>query len=251
MNFTQEEARQYLQEHQLMPYVQGGAENQLPPDWCDLAHLHYLARKRKSFTILEFGVGRSTVILADALRQNKRVWDSLQNRPNIRNTAPFKVFSVDASHEWINNTKGRLPDVLAAHVEFYYSRVEVGTFNGRMCHFFEDIPDVVPDFIYLDGPAPWDAQGAVRGLSWKNPDRTVMAADILVMEPTLLPGTFVLVDGRTNNARFLERNLQRNWEIQHYKKEDITTMELREPPLGQANKTQIAYCLGQDFLGGR
>ena len=31
-----------------------------------------------------------------------------------------------------------------------------------------------------------------------------MAADLLLMESILLPGTFILVDGRTNNARFLE-----------------------------------------------
>jgi len=38
--------------------------------------LHYLSTKRKSFTILEFGVGWSTIILADALRLNEEKWNS-------------------------------------------------------------------------------------------------------------------------------------------------------------------------------
>ena len=40
-------------------------------------------------------------------------------------------------------------------------------------------------------------------------ERTVMAADLLLMESILLPGTFILVDGRTNNTRFLKNNFQK------------------------------------------
>ena len=116
--------------------------------------------------------------------------------------------------------------------------------NGRMCHQYRIIPDVVPDFIYIDGPDPKDVQGNIRGLSWKNPNRTVMAADLLLMEPTLLPGTFVIIDGRTNNARFLTNNLQRVWESAYSAEQDITTMVLAEPPLGPKNKADLAYRLG-------
>ena len=42
-----------------------------PPDWRDLARLHNTVLARKSSTILEFGVGYSSIVLADGLRQNK------------------------------------------------------------------------------------------------------------------------------------------------------------------------------------
>ena len=69
-----------------------------------------------------------------------------------------------------------------------------------------------------------------------------MAADILLMESILLPGTFILVDGRTNNARFLNNNLQRNFEMSWDKDGDVTSFELKEERLGKYN------ILGSDFF---
>lgn len=72
-------------------------------------------------------------------------------------------------------------------------------------------------------------------------ERTVMAADLLLMESILLPGTFILVDGRTNNARFLKNNFQRNFEMSWDKDGDVTSFELQEERLGKYN------ILGSDF----
>lgn len=68
-----------------------------------------------------------------------------------------------------------------------------------------------------------------------------MAADLLLMESILLPGTFILVDGRTNNARFLKNNFQRNFEMSWDKDGDVTSFELQEERLGKYN------ILGSDF----
>ena len=72
-------------------------------------------------------------------------------------------------------------------------------------------------------------------------ERTVMAADLLLMESILLPGTFILVDGRTNNARFLKNNFQRNFKMSWDKDGDVTSFELQEERLGKYN------ILGSDF----
>jgi len=69
-----------------------------------------------------------------------------------------------------------------------------------------------------------------------------MSGDLLLMEPILLPGTFVLIDGRTNNARFLKNNLKRDFQIKWDKVGDVTTMELMEERLGKYN------LLGSDFV---
>jgi len=48
-----------------------------------------------------------------------------------------------------------------------------------------------------------------------------MVSDINRLEPFLLPGTVILVDGRTANARFIRNNLQQNWSYKHYENYNI------------------------------
>lgn len=213
----------------------------IPIDKGDLVRLHQLIRKRKSFTVLEFGVGFSTVIIADALSKNKVDWLQLKPPPNIRNRFMFQCFSVDTSKKWIAIAKERLPDNLSSFVHFQYSEVEIGIHQGQLCHFYKHLPDIVPDFIYLDGPDPKAVKGSINGMSFQCNERTVMSGDILLMESILLPGTFILIDGRTNNARFLRNNLKRDYEIIWDKVGDVTTIELIEERLGKYN------LLGSDF----
>ena len=213
----------------------------IPPDIEDLVRLHRLARQRPCVTVLEFGVGCSTITLAHAMEQNEREHGELLRSRITRNSHLFQVFSVDANQRWIDHTNGRIPAHLAARVHLSHSVVSATTFGGRLCHTYDNLPDVVPDFIYLDGPDPADAAGAVNGLSFSAPERTVMAADILVMEPTLLPGTVIVVDGRENNVRFLTRNLQRPVTISV--EGDASIIELVEPRLGRVD------VIGVDVLG--
>jgi hypothetical protein len=56
----------------------------------------------------------------------------------------------------------------------------------------------------------------------------------------LLPGTFIIVEERVNNARFLERNFSRHYDI--CMENDVTMFELNEERLGKYN------LLGSDFL---
>ena len=211
----------------------GKARKAFAPKPDDLARLHRLVRQRMAVTVLEFGVGFSTLVLADAMAKNEAEFEAVKNRPKLRNTRPFHLFSVDASRRWIAATRKLIPGHLAARVHLSHSAIEAGTFNGRLCHFYKRLPNVVPDFIYLDAPAPKDVKGRIRGLDFSIDERTVMSGDILLMESTLLPKAFILVDGRTNNARFLERNFQRSFVAKHDPEGDVTTFELDEPPLGR------------------
>jgi hypothetical protein len=120
------------------------------------------------------------------------------------------------------------------------------TFNGRACTMYKKIPNICPDLIYLDAPDQFSVLGNVRGISTQSKDRLPMAADLLLLEPFLLPGTLIIVDGRTANARFLKHNFQRNWEYIHFENEDIHTFELVEAPLGKYNKKQLEFCLGKN-----
>src|SRR5690606_18990780 len=108
--------------------------------------IHKLIRDRKSFTVLEFGVGFSTIIIADALKKNNEDWNNLENKPQVRNRFMFKCFSVDSSESWLKTAQERLPEELKEFIVFHFSKVKIGTHNGQMCHFYENLPDIVPDF---------------------------------------------------------------------------------------------------------
>lgn len=211
----------------------GAATVAFAPQINDLARLHHLIRERMATTVLEFGVGFSTVVMADALAKNEAEFASLPDAPKLRNRRAFQLVSVDASQHWIGKTEKRIPAHLRSRVEICHSRVLAGTHLGQLCHFYQTLPNVVADFIYLDGPSPKDVEGSIHGLDFLIDERTVMSADLLLMESTMLPGTFIIVDGRVNNARFLERNFRRSFKCTFDPKQDITTFELDEPPLGR------------------
>ena len=75
-----------------------------------------------------------------------------------------------------------------------------------------------------------------------------MSADILSIEHFLVPGTLIVTDGRTANARFLKTNLQRDWYYCHDQEADQHYFELVEEPLGIYNKRQIDFCLGLSYF---
>jgi len=207
-------ARAYLESVGILPLLISGDGRELPPDFPDLAFLHRAVSRRKPRCILEFGCGFSTIVMASALSGGE-------------------LYAVDSSQQWIENTRAKLGAMPNVHVS--YSPVKVGAFNGQLCSFYERLPDVVPDFVFLDGPDPAMVEGQINGLSFQNPVRTVMAGDLLLMESTLLPGFYMVVDGRTNNARFLARNLQRPYAIRWRRTLDLTTFEMREKKLGYRN----------------
>ena len=63
----------------------------------------------------------------------------------------------------------------------------------------------------------------------------MISGDLILMESTFLPGTFILVDGRTNNVRFLKNNFKRKYEFSWDKQYDRSSFELIEEKLGPHN----------------
>jgi hypothetical protein len=219
-----------------------------PAELDDLIRLHHLVVSRKVTTILEFGIGKSTLVLADALSINKRLHNEYV-ATQLRRGNPFEIHSVDNYEKWISKVRDSVPPSLAAegNMHFHCCPVSVGDFNDRLCTYYEGLPDLCPDFIYLDGPDQFSTTGSLRGLSTRHQDRMPMAADILSFEHFLCPGTLIVVDGRTANARFLKCNLQRRWSYLYHAGLDQHFFELREEPLGIYNKRQIDYCLGPSY----
>jgi hypothetical protein len=228
-------------------YPDGWTSNQpYPIEWSDLVRLYALIRLRRATKVMEFGCGYSTAVLAHGLAKNEESYGQQVLR-ELRRTEPFRVNSVDAMPQYIQIARDRLRPDLTHRVEFHHSKVCMTEFAGRICTEYDSLPNVCPDFIYLDGPDQHEVEGNINGISTRHFDRWPLACDILKIEHFLLPGTLILVDGRTANARFLKTNLQREWRYEHDVDGDVHYFEMIEEPLGKWNRRQIEFCLGPDW----
>jgi hypothetical protein len=211
---------------------------EFPPDFFDLVRLHYLLRLRKVRIVLEFGVGKSSSVFVDAIRKNKTEYEEYVNK-NLRVTNPFKVYSIDNNKYWMEKVTKAIDK--KEFLEIIFSDCHMSEYNGKICTFYDCLPNIRPDFIYLDGPAQFGVKEHIRGISTDFPDRMPMAADILAIEYFLEPGTMIVVDGRTANARFLKNNLQQNWQYMYDEEFDQSFFLLDEPPLGKWNKRALEF----------
>jgi hypothetical protein len=249
---TETEDRRYLESAGVIDILRSLEERSqnsgaFQPHYADLVRMHRLVRVRKATTILEFGVGFSTLVMGHALLQNCRDFGDAIAEAGIRQSNLFEIHSIDTSAHWLDQTRYYLPEELDGIVHLHHSPARIGTFADRICHYYSDVPNICPNFIYLDGPDPSQVEGHLDGVRFDHPDRTPVSADILRMEYLLLPGTMILVDGRTNNARFLKDHFRRDFRHRHDVEGDVHTFELIEPPLGKLNKRHIEFCHGEGW----
>ena len=186
--------------------------------------------------------------MADALKKNKKKYEEFVKN-KIRRKNLFECHSIENNKNWILKCKRNIPfEFLDKNIiNIHLTKVITSTFSDRVCTYYELMPNICPDLIYLDGPDQYSPEGDLRGISTRHPDRMPMSADILAMEHFLNPGTLIVVDGRGANARFLKSNLQRNWKYNYYENFDQHFFELIEEPLGRVSKEIIDFCLGKDF----
>lgn len=214
------------------------------PELDDLGRLHWLIISRHITTILEFGLGKSTIVFNDALLKNK-LNDQKLIEGKLRRNNQYECHSIENYQEWIDEVT--MNNTLDS-VNYHKSELFMGEFNGRVCTFYDPMPNICPDFIYLDAPDQFSPNGSIRGITTNHKDRMPMSADILTIEHFLTPGTLIVIDGRTANARFLKANLQRDWYYCHAQEADQHYFELVEEPLGIFNKRQIDFCLGAPYF---
>jgi len=74
------------------------------PEIDDLIRLHFLCLNRRVTTVLEFGVGKSTRVFADALRINRERHGEYVAK-HLRRADPFRLFSTDNSPEWVDHCR--------------------------------------------------------------------------------------------------------------------------------------------------
>lgn len=157
----------------------------LAPEWTDLWFLYEHVRAANPRTILEFGSGCSTTILAQALADNGRPDSSLM--------------SIDADAHWAGVTRQAIPPHLQRLVQVHHCPAVPVDFNGVPAWEHAGLPAVEADFIYLDGPA-------------LTAERQV-AVDVVKLEPRLPAGSVIIVDGRDVQVEFLRKTLKRRYDF--------------------------------------
>ena len=80
-------------------------KNNIPysPELDDLTRLHFLARSRKVTTILEFGVGKSTLVFADAIKRNKEEFGEYINNFKLHEALAYIWKYIDDTNTLVND----------------------------------------------------------------------------------------------------------------------------------------------------
>jgi hypothetical protein len=177
----------------ILAFLQQRSPTTIPPDFADLWFLYKTVRYRKPRVILEFGSGCSTAVFAQALADNQAL--SSQHSGYL--------YSVDADLYWFKDTAKSMPSHLKNFYEIIHSSLLHVDYEGTPAFQHANVPDVIPNFLYLDGPA-------------LTKERQV-ALDVLLMEDKLSADFFMVIDGRKTNTEFLKRHLKRKYAIRERK----------------------------------
>ncbi len=214
------------------------------PQIKDLLRLYEFILLNKRTTVLEFGTGWSTLIISLALNNLKKKYSS--EIKNLRRSDPFEVFPVDNEKKFLQISKDRINNFYKKKGEkkntnFLFSDCNVSSYNGKFCIEYEKIPLCNPDFIYIDGPDIFNIKGKIKNFCFGHQDIMPIICDILKIEYFLIPGTIILMDGRTANAQFLSQNFQRKWIHYYDKKNDQNILYLDAPSLGKLNDRLLKF----------
>ena len=118
--------------------------------YSDYLTLYEQVRTHRPREILECGTGISTVVLAQALRDNAA----------DDGGSPGRVTSMEDDAEWFRVAGERLPDAVADIVEIVHSPKADGFFKCFRGVCYQSVPDRLYDFVFSDGP---DRHSPVNG----------------------------------------------------------------------------------------
>ena len=110
------------------------------PDWADLWNIYTLVKSRKPKVIVECGAGCSTLMIAAAVRDLAREGHQAE------------FWSFDESLYWMEKLKGYMPPDLLQLVRLEHRDTKAVEIAGQQCITFADLPPLLPNFLYVDGP---------------------------------------------------------------------------------------------------
>ena len=206
----------FFKSKDIYKYFVSGNKDEMKPDLIDLKNIFELITSRKPKCVLEFGVGFSTICISLALKENEK------------NGFFGHLYTVDAEKFWIKNTEDKFPSDLKKYVTFHHSPCSVSTVNNQLVCNFDILPNISPNFIYLDGPS--SSVGSIRGLGFDEGDRRMVNSDILLYESSSPSDFFILIDRRYVNMNFLINNLKYKYTVKKDLALGIVTFERKYQP---------------------
>ena len=216
--------------------------NPYKPDLKDLYRLYYFIINNKRTTVMEFGSGWSSLIMALALSELKKKYS--KEILKLRRNNPFELFIIENESKFLSITKRRIKkfkENINIKINFLCTDVLMTNYRGIISTEYKKLPTCNPDFIYLDGPDQFKIKGNCNGITIKHIDMMPMNSDILKIEYFLVPGTIIVVDGRGANSSFLKNNLQRKWSYKYDKVFDQHIFILTDQSLGKHNDRLLKF----------
>ena len=209
----------------------------------ELFFLYKMITLNNRLTVLEFGSGFSTLLMALALNNNKK---KLKNHlDKVRKSNIFELYALENEKKYLKITKERNSKYfkklkINPKVHYLFSQCNAELLNGNIVHLYSKLPQCIPDMIYLDGPGQFQVKGNVNNISFAHNDFAPISADILKIEFLLNPGTIIVVDGRYHNANYLKINMKRNWKYNYVKYVDKHLFYLDEQPTGFVSQNLLS-----------
>jgi len=202
-------------------------------------------------SIMEYGTGWSTLVLALALEHNKQFFGDFVESNN-RHPNPFCLLTVDSSRVFSNISVRRAQEFTKTKIIPVVTKSKLVEIENRFCHVFASVPPFTADFIYVDGPDSSQVKGSIRGFHVRFGHRErkyglPMSADLINLEFFLWPGTTIVVDGRGANSNFLRKSLKRNWHYSYNSDTDQHFFDLIEPGWGKYSQALLALKNSKDL----
>jgi hypothetical protein len=191
------------------------SQDNLKANFADLQFLYELILNKKISTILEFGTGFSTILMAAALKFNLK-----------KKGGGNKIYTLETEKKWINIVKKKLVK-FKKYSKIIHSKCEIRLINMSLCSVYKNLPNITPDLIYMDGPDPDAVKSKIFNLNYENSGNPV-SADILLYEYRLKPGAIIIIDGRPNNVVFLKTHLKRKYKFEFQRLSSRSIFELIE-----------------------
>jgi hypothetical protein len=209
----------------------------------DLYNIYQVIIKNNRTSVLEFGSGWSSIIISRALIENKKNFKKNKFKINpffehhiLENEKKFLYYTKKKINYFLKNYKNK-------NVKYSFSDCFLEVVNNKFVTLYKKLPDINPDFIYLDGPDQSKIKSKKKSFKINSEKFMPMVSDILLIEYFLIPGTIIMIDGRGANAQYLKNNFTRKWGYKYFKDSDQHLFQLQAPSLGKKNENFLSYYL--------
>jgi hypothetical protein len=122
--------------------------------WTDFHLLHRYVVARRPRLVLEFGSGKTTVVMAHALAEAHRALPACE---------PGHLYSLEDIPRFHEEVKRRIPQELMLYVTLLCAEKRESHWRGEIWGFhYAELPPGPFDFVFVDGPTEYRDEQAVR-----------------------------------------------------------------------------------------